>query len=197
MNEYIDSRELQQMKEQLAILTQKLDKETIVNERLMRQAMKDKASWLRRRFIIKGIANLILLPYFIWLAPGVLGLSVGFCIFVSLFIILALGCDYYINTRFRPEKFVYGNLLEARQDTLMLKKFYANWLKFIGIPFIVVFSTWFIYDIAQVIHGEELKGALGGMAIGVVIGSAIGIYRYRKTQRTADEILEQIEEMQV
>ena len=197
MNEYIDSRELQQMKEQLAILTQKLDKETIVNERLMRQAMKDKASWLRRRFIIKGIANLILLPYFIWLAPGVLGLSVGFCIFVSLFIILALGCDYYINTRFRPEKFVYGNLLEARQDTLMLKKFYANWLKFIGIPFIMVFFTWFIYDIAQVIHGEELKGALGGMAIGTVIGSIVGIYRYRKTQRTADEILAQIEEMQV
>ena len=197
MNEYIDSRELQQMKEQLAILTQKLDKETIVNERLMRQAMKDKASWLRRRFIIKGIANLILLPYFIWLAPGVLGLSVGFCIFVSLFILLALGCDYYINTRFRPEKFVYGNLLEARQDTLMLKKFYANWLKFIGIPFIVVFFTWFIYDIAQVIHGEELKGALGGMVIGTVIGSIIGIYRYRKTQRTADEILAQIEEMQV
>ena len=197
MNEYIDSKELQQMKEQLAILTQKLDKETIVNERLMRQAMKDKASWLRRRFIIKGIANLILLPYFIWLAPGVLGLSVGFCIFVSLFIILALGCDYYINTRFRPEKFVYGNLLEARQDTLMLKKFYANWLKFIGIPFIVVFFTWFIYDIAQVIHGEELKGALGGMAIGTVIGSIVGIYRYRKTQRTADEILAQIEEMQV
>ena len=31
MNEYIDSRELQQMKEQLAILTQKLDKETIVS----------------------------------------------------------------------------------------------------------------------------------------------------------------------
>ena len=197
MNEYIDSRELQQMKEQLAILTQKLDKETIVNERLMRQAMKDKASWLRRRFIIKGIANLILLPYFIWLAPGVLGLSVGFCIFVSLFIILALGCDYYINTRFRPEKFVYGNLLEARQDTLMLKKFYANWLKFIGIPFIVVFFAWFIHDMAQVIHGEALQGVLGGMAIGVVIGSIVGIYRYRKTQRTADEILAQIEEMQV
>ena len=79
----------------------------------------------------------------------------------------------------------------------MLKKFYANWLKFIGIPFIVVFFTWFIHDITQVIHGEELKGALGGMAIGTVIGSIVGIYRYRKTQRTADEILAQIEEMQV
>ena len=197
MNEYLDSRELQQMKEQLAILTQKLDKETIVNERLMRQAMKSKASWLRRKAILESAITLIMIPYFIWVMPGLFGLSVEFCAFTCFFMVLALGYNYYIHTHFRPDKFAHGNLLEARQDTLMLKKFYANWLKFIGIPFIVVFFTWFIYDIAQVIHGEELKGALGGMAIGTVIGSIVGIYRYRKTQRTADEILAQIEEMQV
>ncbi|MBQ8441967.1 MAG: hypothetical protein IJX29_01250, partial [Bacteroides sp.] len=75
------------------------------------------------------------------------------------------------------------------------KKFYSNWLKFIGIPFLVVFFTWFIHDMTQVIHGEELKGVLGGMVIGAVIGGIIGVYRYNKVQRTADEILEQIEEI--
>ena len=197
MNEYIDSRELQQMKEQLAILTQKLNKETIVNERLMRSAMKNKASWLRRKAILESAITLIMLPYFIWVMPGLLGISVEFCTFTCFFMVLALGYNYYIHTRFRPDKFAHGNLLEARKDTLMLKKFYANWLKFIGIPFLVVFFVWFIHDITQVIHGVELQGALGGMAIGTAIGSIIGIYRYRKTQRTADEILAQIEEMQV
>ena len=197
MNEYIDSRELQQMKEQLAILTQKLNKETIVNERLMRQTMKSKASWLRRKAIIESAITLIMLPYFIWVMPDLCGLSVELCIFTCCFMVLALGYNFYIHTHFRPDKFAHGNLLEARKDTLMLKKFYANWLTFIGIPFIVVFFAWFIHDITQVIHGEELQGVLGGMAIGVVIGSIIGIYRYRKTQRTADEILAQIEEMQV
>ena len=197
MNEYIDSRELQQMKEQLAILTQKLDKETIVNERLMRQAMKSKASWLRRKAILESAITLIMIPYFIWVMPGLCGISVEFCAFVCFFLVLALGYNYYIHTRFRPDKFAHGNLLEARKDTLMLKKFYANWLKFIGIPFIVIFLCWFVHDITKAIHGEELQGALYGMAVGVVIGGIIGIYRYRKTQRTADEILEQIEEMQV
>ena len=197
MNEYIDSRELQQMKEQLAILTQKLNKETIVNERLMRSAMKNKASWLRRKAIIESVITLIMIPYFIWVMPGLCGISVEFCAFVCFFLVLALGYNYYIHTHFRPDKFAHGNLLEARKDTLMLKKFYANWLKFIGIPFIVVFFAWFIHDMAQVIHGEALQGVLGGMAVGVVIGSIIGIYRYRKIQRTADEILTQIEEMQV
>jgi len=197
MNEYIDSRELQQMKEQLAILTQKLDKETIVNERLMRQAMKSKALWLRRKAIIESALILIMIPYFLWLMPGLCGLSVEFSTFVCLFLVLALVYNYYIHTHFRPEKFVHGNLLEARKDTLRLKTLYANWLKFIGIPFIVVFLSWFVHDITKAIHGEELQGALYGMVVGVLIGSIIGIYRYRKTQRTADEILEQIEEMQV
>ena len=197
MNEYMDSRELMEMREQLAILTQKLEKETIVNERLMRSAMKAKASWIRRKAIIESAITLIMLPYFIWVMPGLCGISVEFCIFTCFFMVLALGYNYYIHSHFQPNKFTHGNLLEARKDTLMLKKFYANWLKFIGIPFIVVFFAWFIHDMAQVIHGEALQGVLGGMAIGVVIGSIVGIYRYRKTQRTADEILAQIEEMQV
>ncbi|MBE6276575.1 MAG: hypothetical protein E7096_09615 [Bacteroides sp.] len=197
MNEYMDSRELMEMREQLAILTQKLEKETIVNERLMRSAMKAKASWIRRKAIIESAITLIMLPYFIWVMPGLCGISVEFCIFTCFFMVLALGYNYYIHSHFQPNKFTHGNLLEARKDTLMLKKFYANWLKFIGIPFIVVFFTWFIHDITQVIHGEELQDVLGGMAIGIVLGSIIGIYRYKKTQRTADEILEQIEDMQV
>lgn len=195
MNENMDSRELQQMREQLAILTQKLDKETIVNERLMRNAMKEKASWLRRRITIKSIVNLIMLPYFIWVAPGLLGLSIGLCAFVTLFILLALGYDYYIHTHFRPEKFIHGNLKEARQDTLMFKKFYANWRKYIGIPFAVVFFTWFIYDISQVIHGAELQNTLSGMAVGVVLGIIVGIHQERIVQRTINGILEQIEEL--
>lgn len=197
MNEHMDSRELQQMKEQLAILTQKLDKETIVNERLMRKAMKDKAAWLRRKAIIESAITLIMIPYFIYVMPGLCGISTEFCIFTCFFMVFALGYNYYIHTHFQPDKFVHGDLLEARKDTLMLKRFYANWLKFIGIPFIVIFLGWFVHDISRVMQGEELQGALGGMAVGVVLGLVIGIYRYRKTQYTADEILKQIEELQV
>lgn len=196
MNEYIDSRELQQMKEQLAILTQKLDKETIVNERLMRQAMKSKASWLRRKTILESTITLIMIPYFIWVMPGLFGLSVEFCAFTCFFMVLALGYNYYIHTHFRPDKFAHGNLLEARQDTLMLKKFYANWRKYVGFPFCVIFFAWYIHDISHVLHGDELNNVLIGMAAGVVLGIIAGRFQYRKVQRAIDGILEQIEEMQ-
>ena len=196
MNEYIDSRELQQMKEQLAILTQKLDKETIVNERLMRRAMKEKAGYIRRLAIIESIIITLSIPYFIWIIPNAQGMSVGFCGFTCLFLILALVYNYYIHRNFCPQDFTQGNLLDARKKTLRLKQLYANWLKFISIPFLFVWIGWLMYEMSFRYHGETLQAMMAGVIAGMVIGGIIGIKQYNKVQRTADEILEQIEEMQ-
>ena len=54
MTNNTESKELLEMKEQLSLLVQKLEKETIVNERLIRRSMKEKASWLHRRLIIES-----------------------------------------------------------------------------------------------------------------------------------------------
>lgn len=187
--------EFEEMKAQLALLNKKLEQETIVNERLIRRSMKEKASSLRRKAIVESIISLIMIPYFIWVMPQLIGLSTGFCLFVCFMLVLAIGYNYYIHSHFRPDEFVYGDLIKAKKNTLMLKKFYANWLKFIGIPFIIVFLGWFAFEIKQHFQGEELQSILGGMAIGLVLGVIIGTYRYLKTQRMADDILTQIEEL--
>lgn len=192
MNTYT---ELEEMRAQLAILNRKLEKEAIVNERLMRSSMKDKAWTLRRKAIVEAIITVIGIPYFIWVVPNLLGVSIGFCTFVCFMLVLALGYNYYIHTHFRPDEFIHGDLLKAKQDTLMVKRLYANWLKFVGIPFIVVFIGWFAYEMSEILQGEELQGVLGGMGIGIVLGGIIGIYQYTKTQRIADDILLQIEEL--
>ena len=111
--------------------------------------------------------------------------------------VLSLVCDYYIHTRFRPYKFVQGNLLEIQKDTLMMKKIYLDWIKFIGLPFIVVFFCWFIHDIRLAYPNEELNYFYYGIGFGILIASIIAIIETRKIQHTANEILEQIEEMQV
>ena len=197
MRDYIDSRELQEMKEQLAILTQKLEKEAIVNERLIRQSMKNKASSIRRAAIVESIITLIMIPYSIWVMPNVIAISTGLCCFTCFFMVLALAGNYYTHSRFRPDKFVLGNLLEVRKDTLMIKRFYINWLKFIGLPFIIVFFSWFVHDIRIAYPGEDLNGIYYGIGFGILLGTIIGTIQFKKIQNTADEILEQIEEMQV
>ena len=49
MEEYIDTIELKQMKEQIAILNSKLDAEVVVNEKLLRKVIKNKVSGMNRR----------------------------------------------------------------------------------------------------------------------------------------------------
>ena len=195
MNDF-DSRELQEMKRQLAILTQKLDKETIVNERLIRQSMKNKASSIRRRAIAESIVTLIMIPYFVWVMPGLVGISVGLCSFTCFFMIAALAYNYYIHSHFQPEKFTNSSLLEVRKDTLRTKKLYSKWQMCAGIPFCIAFITWFAYDVSHIFHGEALQITLGGLVAGCILGAIIGTSIYGKTQRTMNEILEQIEEMQ-
>ena len=195
MMNYIDSKELQEMKEQLAILTQKLEKETIVNERLIRLSMKNKASSIRRIAIVQTIITLIMVPYFIWVVPEILKISTNLCYFTCFFMVLSLVCDYYIHTRFRPKKFIQGNLLEIRKDTLMMKKIYVNWIKFIGLPFLIVFFSWLVHDIRLAYPDENLNVIYYGIGFSILVGGIIGFIQYRKIQNVANEILEQIEDI--
>ena len=196
MTNNIDSKEMLEMKEQLSLLIKKLDKETIVNERMIRRSMKEKADRLNRRLIVEIIVCLIMIPFFICVLPNLSKVSMPFCIFSAGFFALAILYDFYMYLRFRPQKFIEGNMIEARRDTLNFKKQTLRWTYCIGIPFLVVYIAWFVYEKMQYYQGEILKIVLVSALIGFLIGGAIGINVFIKTLRTTDDILSQIEELE-
>lgn len=63
MEEYIDTIELKQMKEQIAILNSKLDAEVVVNEKLLRKVIKNKVSGMNRYVGIMNSLALLLIPF--------------------------------------------------------------------------------------------------------------------------------------
>jgi hypothetical protein len=195
MTNNIDSKEMLEMKEQLSLLIKKLDKETIVNERMIRRSMKEKADRLNRRLIVESLVALIMIPFFICVLPNLSKVSMPFCIFSAGFFALAILYDFYMYLRFRPQKFIEGNMIEARRDTLNFKKQTLRWTYCIGIPFLVVYIAWFVYEKMQYYQGEILKIVLASALIGFLIGGAIGINIFLKTLRATDEILMQIEEL--
>lgn len=196
MTNNIDSKEMLEMKEQLSLLIKKLDKETIVNERMIRRSMKEKADRLNRRLIVEIIVCLIMIPFVICVLPNLSKVSMPFCIFSAGFFALAILYDFYMYLRFRPQKFIEGNMIEARRDTLNFKKQTLRWTYCIGIPFVVVYIAWFVYEKMQYYQGEILKIVLVSALIGFLIGGAIGINIFLKDLRTTDEILMQIEELE-
>ena len=196
MTNNIDSKEMLEMKEQLSLLIKKLDKETIVNERMIRRSMKEKADRLNQRLIVESLVALIMIPFFICVLPNLSKVSMPFCIFSAGIFALAILYNFYMYIRFRPQKFIEGNMIEARRDTLNFKKQTLRWTYCIGIPFLVVYIAWFVYEKMQYYQGEILKIVLVSALIGFLIGGAIGINVFIKTLRTTDDILSQIEELE-
>lgn len=196
MTNNIDSKEMLEMKEQLSLLIKKLDKETIVNERMIRRSMKEKADRLNQRLIVESLVALIMIPFFICVLPNLSKVSMPFCIFSAGFFAIAILYDFYMYLRFRPQKFIEGNMIEARRDTLNFKKQTLRWTYCIGIPFLVVYIAWFVYEKMQYYQGEILKIVLVSALIGFLIGGAIGINVFIKTLRATDDILMQIEELE-
>lgn len=90
MNNTIDSKELQEMKAQLALLTQKLEHETIVSQRQIRQSMKDKANYLHWFLIRESIISIIGIPFCLWILPNISRISMLFCATCAIFLAIEL-----------------------------------------------------------------------------------------------------------
>ena len=194
MDNYMDSRELTEMKGQLSILTQKLEKEKIVNDRMMRRATKEKISKLQHHALIKAIAIAFAIPYTCWVTHW-LGFSPWFCAFTFAALVIALYADYRIHRNLRANEAMQGNLMDVRKKVLHIKQDYRDWIKF-SIPILIVWLTWFVYEICQNPDIPQ-EAIFTGIGSGGVFGGIIGFLEYRKIQRSADEILQQIEEMEV
>ena len=66
MENITENAELEQMRAQLNLLKGKLEKETIINEQLIRKAMKEKVSSLNRQTLVLAFIILLAIPYCTW-----------------------------------------------------------------------------------------------------------------------------------
>lgn len=197
MTQHIDSKELLEMKEQMALLKQKLEKETIVHEQLMRKVMKVKADSLRTKAILESILALTVIPVFTWVMHSLFHFSIALCLFFGIAVTCAQIYSYYIHHHFRPKDFINNSVIEAKKETLQLKTYYANWLKYISIPFDITFLTWFIYEAIQLSQANSTSTIIFSISFVVIFITVfiLAMGQYFKIQRTADEIIGHIEEL--
>jgi hypothetical protein len=105
--------------------------------------------------------------------------------------------SYYIHHHFRPKDFINNSVIEAKKETLRLKTYYANWLKYISIPFDITFLTWFIYKAIQLSQANSTSTIIFSISFVVIFITMfiLAMGQYFKIQRTADEIIGHIEEL--
>jgi hypothetical protein len=191
------NNELDLMRQQMTILKSKLDNEQIVNERLMRESMKNKMSWIHK-FVWAEIFIVPLLIIFFLGTASAFGLSYGPAVLISVVLIASTTCDYKIN-KTGDKTFLSGNLVDEAAKLVRMKKLRIRY-ELYAIPAGLVWAIWFFLDIYNHIPADGalhdgLTGGLIGGCIGLIIGCFVAYYIVMKMQRTNDEVIKQINEL--
>lgn len=190
-NIYTD--ELEQMRQDMNELRTLLSEQKIVNERLMRRAMKRDLSKERREVIGCAALVVIAVPLYVYLQP-IMGMPAWFLVITIVFLLLAGALSVWSVRRLMAEDLLTGDLLEVARRIAEYKRFGNNWLRF-SIPFLCLWLGGFFYYYVQNMDANACRGPLVGGVIGGVIGTACGIIYLVQSRRRLNSVLQQIEEL--
>ena len=195
-NNTLISHELEEMRAQLGMLKDKLEKQTIINETHIRNSMKSKMSDINKTVTGTIIAGVFALCYSTWFFYWQ-DFSLAFVIATFVMLAVCLGITIAQRVILGKMDFSQGNLVETAEKLNKIKKHYQDWYK-IAIPMIIVWFGWMIYEMLS-IHSLESPMAIGfccGALIGGILGGILGMRINRKVARKATEILDQIAELE-
>ena len=191
--------EFEEMRQQLDILKNKLDNQTLINDKLIRQSMLNKMSFMKKYTWVSFLVLLFI--YYGYNEVRILfNMSWWFYGFTVLVMTFSVCFDAYIN-RFNKEAFLNGDLIATSLQMQRMKKLRKRSL-LSGIFFMTIWISWFVielYNGSGAANGGEntsmFYGIMVGVGVGLIVGVAIGIWLYLRMQRINSDIISQIDEL--
>ena len=196
MENTLISHEHEEMRSQISLLKEKLDKQSIINEEHIRRSMKSKISDINRivtATIFMGVFALIYCTVFFYIQ----GLSILFVVATAVMLTVCVVLTIMQKVSLGRMDLSRGSLVDTARKLGKVRTHYADWYK-IAIPMITVWLGWLIYEILTnfEMSSSATIGFLCGACVGVVIGGIAGARINRKVVAKANDILNQIEELQ-
>ena len=183
--------ELEEMKQLMLLLKKKLEQQKIVNDKMLRSAMKKKLYRLNKKARIMFIIGIFVAIG----APGyftLVGFTPLFCAATTLMLLFSAFKTFQYHKKLWRLNLSESNLIELAEELTLLRTRYERWYRFAWCM-IIPWGALMAYE-ATKIFGEELVWYIGGSAIGLIIGGLTGTRINNNMIRRTDELLEQIEE---
>ncbi len=184
----------EEMRQQMAILKKKLEKQEIINESIIRQTMKKNASNILIRYYLITLLGILIIPFSYWVFIKINHFSLAFWIGTSIFMLICMCVTLYNSRNLNATNLFGKDLMESQRLLARAKKFDSNWL-LIGIPLCLIWLAWLTYELYRQGNNEGTYAMFVGEFTGAAIGTALGLTIHYKTQRQYQEMLEQIEEL--
>ena len=183
---------LREMQQQMQQLREKLNKEQIINERLLQKSCRQTVDRLK----FKSNLPIVFAIIAILCSPAYLsfGISPWFLIFTCVLMLVSIVATILTN-RHIPQ--MDKDLVTATNELTRYKKIHAEWLKY-SIPALIVWLDCLIWDFLrnQTISKVEFYGFIAGISTGLILGILLGLKIRRDQLNAADELISQIEELQ-
>lgn len=190
----------EQMRQQMQVLREKLDKQEIVNDKLVKNSVRSKMSWIKKYVYFEFVTlPIVALMWF--------GIKVTFDLSWFNYAITMVMCtidavwDYRINiASLKIDKVESNSLTDTLQKLVTMKQMRAKSFS-IMLPLLLLWLMWTCFEtwqyVSTITFEEDFIAAYGGLA-GGVIGFFIGLFAafciYRMMQNTNDELIAQINE---
>ena len=188
--------EILEMREQLATLKKQLDTQEIINDRLLKEAMSGKLSRINGQAIWIGVICLIMMPLG-YLNFQRIGHSTAFCIATSALFFICFVAMFLSHYRLRKRDIYSGDLVTVYTEVARMRKIYKSW-HYWSIPLLIVWFGWMEYEVYLNMAQENFTLLLTiscSAIFGGIIGGIIGLRIHKRTLRTAEDLLRQIEEL--
>jgi len=194
----METNELQEMKEQMALLKETLRKEQIVNDRLLREAMRSKVSRIHRRAWVSAACALYVCTFGVW-SFYELGFSWWLIGGTVLIMIYCMIVTYRIHHRMATDRVFTDDLRTVAHAAKRLKQDYIDWL-WQGIVLGSAIALGFAADILfghTIYCNSSLTARIvlaSSMVVACGVGFLIGYKMHRRVLNLCDEIIRQVEE---
>lgn len=197
-NQTLNIQELEALRGQVAEFKNRLEKQEIVSERLLRKSMRSQMGWVWKINYYMSFVGLALVPI---VALSLLAVRVSWPPVVFISVLLTAEAVYnFLSTRPLRKQRVETCALMTLSRQLVAYKRRERWQMLIEVPLLVAWSVWIVLDLSHVSFGTTPMahglhtGIVWGAAVGAGLGMLIAFWMFSKEMRKINQLIRDIEE---
>ena len=192
--DYNDINELNDLRQQLNDLKNKVNQQGYLNESLVKMTIRGKMTGVHHTIMLLAVATMLCIPLFIWMKYEQ-NLSWALTTATIVMMLGSLISDYFINRI--DVRHMGDDMVETARKLTQMK---ANRGKAhrISLTVALLWLLWFIFEFynSQLALGvQTARLSVIILFAGATIGAILGVFIYHKMQRANDEMIEQINDL--
>ena len=192
----MEEMNLEEMRSQITILKEKVDKQAIVDDKLIHNVINTHTSDIKRKVFIAIVCGLLTVGISPLAFHHNLGLSWMFVIATDILMIYCISMEMYYKRMIADKTLMNASVLEVAQT---VSRFKSGYKRYTLINWVVLLPIWLIWMFVEMYFNfsdnMELFWAMAaGLGVGIVVGGIIGLRLFVRIIDNANQIIKEIQE---